>query len=375
MCRADSGSMDMAILSARNKGAISCFVAAFACAAAAGSVSSDAVAFNASCMSNGLWTGAVVMAGTRDKVRFKQAWGWMDKAKTFPMREDAVFDLASVTKAVGTTTAIAVCIDRGWIDPDAVFTNYLPHYKGTLKGPVTVRDLARHLSGFDNLKPYDEEGQVTELILQFSPVRPAGEPYEYSCGNFILLGLMAEHVSGKSLSELCRESVFEPLGMRDTRWAPVPNPDPRRVVRQAITGTLGVVSDPPARHANHPVGNAGLFSTAEDVAALCRMMLSGGSCGEKRILSEKVVRRLGERPDTRSPVAFGWRVEPKINPTSLSETTMSHTGWAGNSMWIDPVKSCYVIVLTNRLGDHEKAARARIGLAECVLEEMGRANQ
>ena len=331
----------------------------------------DPAAFNEACRSNGLWTGAVVMAGTRDKVLFKQAWGWMDKDQTSPMREDAVFDLASVTKAVGATTAIALCIDRGWVDPDTVFTNCLPEYKGSLKGAVTVRDLARHLSGFNNSKPYDKEGQVTQRILQFSPARPAGELYEYSCGNFILLGLIVERASGKSLADFCRENVFEPLGMRDTQWAPLPNPDPKRVVRQAIKQTFGVTSDEPARHANHPLGNAGLFSTAEDLSAFCRMMLAGGVCGEKRILSEKVMRMLGTRPDTRSPAAFGWRADPAFNPPSLSEATMSHTGWAGNSLWIDPVRQRYVVVLTNRTGDHEKASRARTELAERVLRETG----
>jgi len=319
-----------------------------------------------------MWTGAVVMAGTRDKVLYKQAWGWVDKTKTSPMPLDAVFDMASVTKAVGTTTALALCIDRNLIDPDAVFTNYLPEYEGTLLGPVTVRDLARHLSGFDNNKPYDEEGRVTELILHFSPVRKAGEPYEYSCGNFIILGMIVEHVSKSCLSELCREYVFDPLGMRDTRWAPLSQPCPKRVVRQGITQTLGVASDSPARHANHPVGNAGLFTTASDLSIFCRMILARGVCGEKRILSEKVVRMLGTRPDTRSPVAFGWRVDPKFSPPSLSKTTMSHTGWAGNSIWIDPVRQRYVVVLTNRVvDDNKQASRARIELAEHVLRDVG----
>ena len=337
-------------------------------ALAASTAWSDPAAFNSVCMSNGLWTGAVVMAGTQDEVTFRKAWGWMDKERTFPMREDAVFDLASVTKAVGTTTAIAWGIERGLIDPDAVFTNYLPGYRGALKGAVTVRDLARHLSGFSNSKPYDQEGRVIEGVLQFSPARPPGEPYEYSCGNFILLGLIAEQVSGRRLDALCREHVFEPLGMRDTRWAPWPDPDPAKVVRQAAEGTCGVASDAPARHANRPLGNAGLFSTADDLAAFCRMMLAGGGTrGGRRVLSGTAMRLLTTRPDARSPVSFGWRMDPAFNPPSLSRETLSHTGWAGNSVWIDPAGQTYIVVLTNRLGDHGKATRARIELADLVL--------
>lgn len=332
---------------------------------------SGAAAFNDACMSNGLWTGAVVMSGTGDRVLFRQAWGWMDKERTRPMREDALFDLASVTKAVGAATAVALCVDRGWIDPDAAFTNYLPAYAGSLKGTVTVRDLARHLSGFDNSKPYDQSGQVVESVLRHSPVRPAGARYEYACCNYILLGLIAERASGKSIDALCRDEVFGPLGMRDTRWAPLPDPDPARVVRQAATGTFGVASDPPAQHAGRPLGNAGLFSTAPDLSAFCRMLLAGGVCGEKRILTERALRLLADRPDGRSPVAFGWRADPAFNPPSLSAAALSHTGWAGNSVWIDLAKRRYVVVLTNRAGDHEKAAKARIGLAERVLRETG----
>jgi len=347
-------------------------IALFACALAVRAAfagDGGAAAFNGACMSNGLWTGAVVMSGTDDEVLFRQAWGWMDKARTRPMREDALFDLASVTKAVGAATAVALCVDLGRVDPDAAFTNYLPAYAGSLKGSVTVRDLARHLSGFDNSKPYDQSGQVVARILRHSPVRPAGMRYEYACCNYILLGLIAERVSGKSLDALCGNEVFGPLGMRDTRWAPLPDPDPARVVRQAVAGTFGVASDPPAQHAGHPLGNAGLFSTAADLSAFCRMLLDGGACGGKQILSERALRLLTERPDGRSPVAFGWRADPAFTPPSLSAATLSHTGWAGNSLWIDLAKRRYVVVLTNRSGDHEKAAKARVELAERVLRE------
>lgn len=330
-----------------------------------------AAAFNEACESNGLWTGAVVASGTDDRVLFRRAWGWMDKERTRPMREDALFDLASVTKAVGAATAVALCVDRGWVDPDAAFTNYLPMYAGRLRGPVTVRDLARHLSGFDNSKPYDRSGQVVEGVLRHSPVRAAGERYEYACCNYILLGLIAERASGKRLDAFCRDEVFDPLGMRDTRWAPLPDPDPARVVRQAVTGTFGVASDPPAQHAGRPLGNAGLFSTAADLSAFCRLLLAGGVCGERRVLSARALRLLAERPDGRSPVAFGWRSDPAYNPPSLSGAALSHTGWAGNSVWIDLAKRRYVVVLTNRSGDHERAAKARIELAERVLRESG----
>ena len=333
-------------------------------------VASSADAWSASCISNGLWTGAVAMVGTRDDVLYRRAWGWMDTEKRAPMPLDAVFDLASVTKAVGTATALAVCIDRGLIDPDADFNTYLPGYAGELKGTVSVRDLARHISGFSNDKPYDAEGEVTERILRFSPVRPAGARYVYSCGNYIFLGLIIENVVKMDLAEFCRKNVFDPLGMARTEWGPLQNPDPHRVVRQGITHTFGMASDPPARRARHPVGNAGLFSTAEDLSALSRMMLRRGESGGKRLLSAEAVQMLGTRPDSRSPVAFGWRVDVAYNPRALSDSTLSHTGWAGHSIWIDPASQRYVIILTNRTGDHEQAGKARTELADRILKSL-----
>ena len=319
-------------------------------------------------LSNELWTGAVALVGTADGVVLKRTWGWIDKEKRFPIHENVIFDIASVTKAVGTTTALALCVDRGLIDLDTVFTNYLPLFTGTLKGPVTVRDLARHISGFNNSKSYAVQGQVTQKILNFSPVLPAGPTYEYSCGNFILLGLIVEKVTGRKLDDFCRENVFEQLGMRNTYWMSVPNPDPENVVRHS---TLGVVSDEPARSAGVPIGNAGLFSTVEDLAVFCRMILAGGVSGKQRILSEQAIRLLETCPDKRSPVTFGWRVNSEFNPSLLSEATMSHTGWTGNSVWIDPLQQRYVIILTNRSGDHGKATRARTQLANCLLHEIG----
>jgi len=331
----------------------------------------QAEAFQAACITNGLWTGAVVLAGTGERVLFRQAWGWMDTEKRAPMPAEAVFDLSSVTKAVGTATALAVCIERGWVEPEAAFTNYLPAYAGVLKGPLSIRDLARHLSGFDNSKPYAVAGEVAQRIMRFSPVRPAGARYEYSCGNFILLGLVVEHAAKKDLASFCREHLFEPLGMRHTEWGPLRDPDPRKVVRQGIAGTLGVASDQPARHAGRPLGNAGLFSTADDLAAFCRMMLGGGAYNGKRVLAKETVRLLGTRPDDRSPVAWGWRVDAAFNPPSLSRATLSHTGWAGHSIWIDPASQTYVIVLTNRIGAHERANMMRTELAELVLRGLG----
>jgi CubicO group peptidase (beta-lactamase class C family) len=278
--------------------------------------------------------------------------------------------MASLTKPVATATALAVCMDRGLVDISAPFIQYLPEYQGKLQGTVTVQDLARHISGFDNRKPYLKGGHVIENLMYHSPVQPPKQKYEYACCNYILLGLIVERVSGKSLSRFCQETIFDPLGMRDTRWAPLLNPDIRRVVKPNSTPVLGVVNDEPARVAGRPIGNAGLFSTADDLAKFCQMMLANGRYGRNQLLSEKAMHALSVKTDTCSPVALGWRVDTSYNPPSLSEATLSHTGSTGNSIWIDPVQQCFVIVLTNRTGVQGHAQNARTELAEYLLKEM-----
>lgn len=336
--------------------------------------------FNSSCMSEGLWVGSVVLAGTAERIIFRQAWGYTSVDKTVELSEDAVFDMASLTKPVATATALAICMDRGWVDISAPFTQYLPEYQGKLQGTVTVLDLARHLSGFDKSKPYLpeeynqlsnlKEGPVIENLLYHSPVRPPKQKYQYTCTNYIMLGLIVEKVSRKSLSEFCIETIFDPLGMQDTQWTPLLKPDMQRVVKPIFTPMLGVVSDEPARAAGRPIGNAGLFSTADDLAKFCRMMLANGRYGRDRLLSERAMHALSIKIDTCSPVALGWRVGASGNIPSLSEATLSHSGFTGNSIWIDPVQQCFVIVLTNRTGNHGRASHARTELAEYLLKEM-----
>ncbi len=325
--------------------------------------------FNASCMSDSLWTGAVVLAGTPDKTVFHQAWGYTSAENTLVLPENAIFDLASVTKAVATATAIAICMDRGWIDLNTPFSRYLPKYRGELKEYVTVIDLARHISGFDNNKPFlEKKGEaMIDDLLGNSPLRLPGQ-YEYACVNYILLGLIVEKVSGEALDLFCEKNIFAPLSMVDTHFSPVKKT--KRVVKSPFTPEQGVASDNPARAAGRPVGNAGLFSTADDLAKYCRMILANGTCGDKRILSGKAIMAMKTKTDACSPLAFGWFVDEKRNPPLLSSSTLNHNGWAGNSIWIDLSQQCFVIVLTNRSGDHGKAAEARLELAGLVVKKM-----
>jgi len=326
--------------------------------------------FNYSCMSDGLWTGAVVMAGTlKNGITFQKSWGYLSIEKKVKMSRNAIFDLASLTKTVATATALSICMDRGLFYISAPFNQYLPEYRGTLMEKITVLDLVRHLSGFDNSKPYIEDGKVVENLLNHSPVRKVGK-YKYACCNYIFLGLIVEKITNESLDQFCQTNIFTPLEMKDTRWSPLIKPDKQLVVKSIFTPELGIVSDEPARAAKRPIGNAGLFSTAEDLSKYCLMILNNGRYKGKSILSEKAIKLLTTKPDLKSPVSFGWRIDSKYNPSLFSDITLSHTGFTGGSIWIDIKKQKFIIILTNRTGDHDMSQDARIRFAEILLEEM-----
>jgi CubicO group peptidase (beta-lactamase class C family) len=320
-------------------------------------------------MVNGEWTGAVVIAGTLESgIVFHKAWGYLSVDKQVKMSESALFDLASLTKTFATATALAICVDKGLIDLSMPFVNYFPEYKGILLKEVTVQDLARHLSGFDNRKPYIVDGNVVENVLKYSPVRKSG--YEYSCINYILLGMIIEKVTGESLDQFCMNNIFYPLMMKETQWGPLIEADSLQTVKSIFSPKLGDISDEPARAAKKAIGNAGLFSTAEDLSKYCLMILNDGMYKDKRILSGNSIQLLSTRPDMESTVSLGWRVGKDQNPSLLSWKTLSHTGYTGGSVWIDLGQQKFVIILTNRIGDHIKSKQTRHNFAELLLKEM-----
>jgi serine-type D-Ala-D-Ala carboxypeptidase len=328
----------------------------------------------------GLFPGAVVLVGRPGRVLYEGAFGHArivpDKVK---MRKDHVFDLASVTKVVATGTAFGICVDDGRLRFDMPIAEALPQLSGTGIGPITVAQLATHTSGFDNAK-YCQRAQgeaMLDLMLAVSPQWKPGSRFYYSCLNMILLGRMVERASGQRLDAFCQARIFQPLGMHDTSFGPL-RPSPRVVPSGAPE--IGQIEDEQARVAGRAVGNAGLFSTAADLARFCEMMLGEGRLDDVRIVSQQSHRWM-----TRNHLApplpargFAWEMDLQAlhRPKRLSEKAYGHSGHTGQSIWIDPEKQVYVIVLTNRnhpkmVGGERKTqqyqARARIGDAALRL--------
>ncbi|MFZ5832075.1 MAG: serine hydrolase [Planctomycetota bacterium] len=320
---------------------------------------------------DGMFLGAVVIAGRPGEILFHKAYGQRDLGK--PMTTDCLFDVASITKPATVATALALTLDKHpEITLDDRMRKYLPAMTGKGADEITIRHTATHRSGLDNTKQLQRDHQGEQLlaeILRRDIRQPVGSKYEYSCLGMIRLSEMIAGIHGTDFGRLCREKVFEPLGMNDTRFGPVPKQLRERCV--VFDQPAGVICDPNARKIGRAVGNAGLFTTAEDLSKLATLWLQQGEYAGKRLFSSAIAEEF-----TRAGIV--WRTAPSSNvPENLSSRTFSHTGHTGQSLLIDPELNAYVIVLTNwqhesirskTPNDTSDAARTRI--AATVVDEV-----
>lgn len=296
--------------------------------------------------------------------------------------ETTIFDLASLTKVVGTTTAAAILMDAGELALDDPIQRYVEEFDGESKDEVTVRHLLTHTSGLPpGLWLYGSATSREEALRQVfaQPLRRApGEQVEYSDLGMILLAEVVERSSGMPIDRLLAMKLFTPLDMSSTMFLPplalrtLTVPSAIQTERPFIL--RGVVHDGNAFRLGGVTGHAGLFSTARDLAIFSQMMLDGGRFGETRVLSEELVRELTRRQEGAEERALGWDTPADRSSAGrfFSSRSYGHTGYTGTSIWIDPARELFVVLLTNRTyteassGDvldvridvHEAAARA-----------------
>ncbi|MEW5929276.1 MAG: serine hydrolase domain-containing protein [Gemmatimonadota bacterium] len=273
-----------------------------------------------------------------------------------PVRPDsATYDIASLTKVVGTTTAAMLLVEDGRLELDAPVSRYLPEFSGGRKDEVTVRHLLTHTSGLPAGAATwgAPEAARTRLIRTPLQAKP-GARVEYSDVGFVALWAAAEAAADRPLSELLRDRVFAPLGMESTTFRPAL--DCRTCAPTAWTGTaeiVGRVHDPTARKLGaESAGNAGLFSTARDLGRFAAMLANGGELDGVRVLREETVREFTTRQPGASTRALGWdtRDERGIGAAGLamSAGSFGHTGFTGTSLWVDPERKTWTVLLTNR---------------------------
>ena len=309
--------------------------------------------------------GAVVLIGHQGKVVYRRAFGERSLVpERRPMTLNTIFDMASLTKVIATTTAVMQLVEQGKILLSAPVADYWPEFKENGKELITVRELMTHYSGLRpdlDLKP-DWSGYDTalEAIVAEKPILPPGTRFIYSDINFETLGELVRRVSGEPLDVYCREHIFKPLGMKDTSFKPPASLRERIAPTQFQHGESGPmlwgeVHDPTAYNMGGVAGHAGLFSTADDLAIFAEMLLAGGTYNGVSILSPLTVEKMTtpQTPPNKMVLrGLGWDIESPFasNRGELYDVgSFGHTGFTGTSLWIDPVTKTYVIILTNRV--------------------------
>jgi len=324
----------------------------------------DAVVARA--IKSGGFPGAAVVVGRRGAAVWERGFGnltWGTRSPVVPSR--TVYDLASLTKVVATTTAIMILYDENLIELDDKVSKFVPEFSGGAKDDVTIYDLLEHRSGLPAGRdlwriarsPSEARQAAIATPLECLPRRCL----IYSDLGADMLGFVVEAVTQQGLDEFLQERVFDPLGMRETFFRP------HWTLRDRIAPTeltpprgyplRGEVHDENAFALGGVAGHAGLFSTASDLAVFAQMMLNGGEIDGVRIVADSTVALFTARTASRGTRALGWDTCGNDGSCGkyLSPRAYGHTGYTGTSLWIDPDRDLFVILLTNRV----HAARVR----------------
>jgi uncharacterized protein YbbC (DUF1343 family)/CubicO group peptidase (beta-lactamase class C family) len=316
--------------------------------------------------------GAVVLAGRRDAIAYRRAFGQRAVAPNAEaMTEDTIFDLASLTKVVATTTSVMKLMEEGRLRLNDRVASFIPEFGKYGKGSITIGHLLTHTSGLRPDLELEAEFKGAEegirRAIEEVPSSPPGERLVYSDINFFLLGDIVRRVSGERLDRYAKMQIFDPLGMNDTGFLPAESLRPRIAPTERCRplawpcGALdlpflrGVVHDPTARRMDGVAGHAGLFSTAADLSRFCRMLLGGGRLDTVRILSAATVARM-TAPSTpagmRDVRGLGWDIDSSFSSNRgelFPIGSFGHTGFTGTSLWLDPSSESYVVFLSNRV--------------------------
>ncbi len=313
-----------------------------------------------SAMLNEAFPGAAVAVGRGPAVVKLDGHGYYTYDQKKPVTPDAQYDLASLTKGVATTTAVMKLYEADSLELDAPVARYLPDFAQNGKEAVTVRQLLTHSSG---LKPYlgpEERGPTRAALLDTVMAQPLtytpGTKSRYSGLNAITLMHIVETISGQSFRTFCRTRIFEPLGMHDTGFYNAGGTHGWVVPTTDTTGTRfqGTVHDPMARDMGGVSGNAGLFSTAEDLARFGYMLTHEGRIDGRQFLAPETIKTFTTRADVpNSTRALGWDTKSQEGYSSagdeFSASSFGHTGYTGTSFWVDPTEDLFFVLLTNRV--------------------------
>ena len=338
--------------------------------------------------------GGVILAAKNGDIFLHKAFGYHTYSKKKPVMRGNIYDLASITKVVATTSALMKLVDEKKLSLDDKVITYLPEFIGKQKmffdqkSKVTIRHLITHTSGLPPFKKYFlMDGNIQtkiDSIMNTEPEIPLNQKMIYSDIGLIVLGKIIESVSQSSLDEYVDSVVFKPLGMKTTFYNP-PIEKIKRIIPTEYSSLygetiIGYVHDENAKSIGGIAGHAGLFSTASDLSIFSQMMLNGGIYGWKRIFKSQSVTNFTKRANTieGSSRALGWDTPSgqSSGGVYLSGSSFGHTGFTGTSLWIDPENQIFVILLTNAVHPNRNYKNPnyfdwRQKIHSSVYEELG----
>ncbi len=324
--------------------------------------------------------GITIAIGHHGRIVYTNGWGHTDWAPGAPAANDStIYDMASLTKVVATTTAAMLMEEDGKLDIERTVVSYLPEFNDPEKAPITLRMLLNHTSGMKQYQFLYKEIKGREAYLQRINAKPLihkpGEMFDYTDWNMIVMQQVVEQISGKTLDALLTERVYGPLGMRDTQFNPPESLKPRIAPTeiQAFRGgqVWGVVHDENAWAMGGVSGHAGLFSSARDLGVFTQMMLNGGEYNGVRVLHAETLARWTSRQRKDAARGLGWETPSPRSSAGryFSARSFGHTGFTGTSIWADPEKQLFVVLLTNRVDpsrDNQKVGPLRRAVADAV---------
>jgi len=330
--------------------------------------------------------GAVVLVWKDGKTIYEKAFGNYTYDSSSPkIKTNTLFDLASLTKVVATTTAAMICYDKKLFSLEDKVIKYIPKFGVNSKENITIKNLLLHNSGLPawkkfygrNLKYDDVIKEIYTSELEYK----TGEKTVYSDLGIITLGKIIEKVTGKSLDIFCSDEIFKPLKMNATFYNPKDSLKklcaPTETDNYWRMKTLqGEVHDETSAMLNGVAGHAGLFSTADDLAKLMSVLLNKGKINQKIFIQLSTIELFTKRVSKESTRAIGWDTKSDSGSSAgkyFSKNSFGHTGYTGTSIWADPDRNLFVVFLTNRVyptRENTKIQKVRPQLHNAVIKSI-----
>lgn len=337
-------------------------------------------------LNDGEAPGAAVAVGRHGRLVHLKAYGKLARSPgAADVNVDAMYDLASLTKVVATTTLAMMLEDQGKLDLKRTVASYVPEFNSPEKANITVRMILTHSGGLEadvpHVSTYKNRQEVFDSI-NLRPLRyPPGGGMIYSDIDLIMVQTVIERITGRPLDSLAHDWLFVPLGMTNTMFKPDTTQKDKIAAteRDSTPGGRGLiwgtVHDPTAWVMGGVAGHAGLFSSARDVAVVAQMLLNGGEYNGISLVKPTTIARWSTIQDPGSSRAIGWDTPSVMSSAGhyFSQRSFGHTGFTGTSIWVDPVKDLFVVLLTNRVNEtsqNQKQAPLRRALADTVQKEI-----